>query len=225
MDATAIPAALANVKHRIAQAAEAAGRRAEDVTLVAVSKTFPAALIREAAACGQRDFGESYVQEALPKLAELADLGLVWHFIGPIQSNKTRDIAAHFDWVHGVDRVKVAQRLAQQRPPGLPPLRICLQVNLSGESSKGGVAPGEVFALAEAVAKLSGLELRGLMTIPAPRGDPRPDFRRLRDLREQLNARGYALDTLSMGMSNDFETAIAEGATLVRVGSAIFGNR
>lgn len=216
---------LREVEARIAQAARAAGRKPEEVTLVAVSKTFPAAAVRAAAACGQRHFGENYVQEARAKQDELAGLGLVWHLIGPIQSNKTREIAAHFDWVHGIEREKIARRLSEQRPDGLPPLNVCIQVNVSGEASKSGVAPDEVAALAGLVSSLPRLKLRGLMAIPEPGGDPRPRFRSLRSLRDGLNAQGLALDTLSMGMSGDFETAIAEGATLVRVGSAIFGQR
>lgn len=216
---------LAEVRARIARAAEKAGRAAEAVTLVAVGKTFPAAALRAAAGCGQRHFGESYLQEARAKQTELADLDLVWHFIGPIQSNKTRDIAAHFHWVHGIEREKIARRLSEQRPRDLPPLNVCIQVNVSGEASKSGVAPQEAAALAGVVAALPGLKLRGLMTIPEPGGDPRPRFRQLRGLLQDLNARGLMLDTLSMGMSGDFETAIEEGATMVRVGSAIFGKR
>lgn len=209
----------------MANAAIRSGRLPEAVTLVAVSKTFPASSIREVAACGQRHFGESYVQEALAKLAQLSDLDLVWHFIGPIQSNKTRDIAGHFDWVHGVDREKTALRLSTQRPVSMPPLNTCLQVNVSGEASKSGVRPEEVFSLAAAVSSLPGLKLRGLMAIPAPDRDPTPAFRLLGSIRDELNERGLGLDTLSMGMSGDYELAIQEGATLVRVGSAIFGNR
>jgi hypothetical protein len=216
---------LREVEAHIARAARAAGRRPEEVTLVAVGKTFPAEAVRAAAACGQRVFGENYVQEALAKKAELVDLDLVWHLIGPIQSNKTRDIAAHFDWVHGIEREKIARRLSEQRPDNLPPLNVCIQVNVSGEASKSGVAPDEVAALAALVAGLPRLKLRGLMAIPEAGGDPRPRFRLLRQLRDELNAKGLALDTLSMGMSGDFEIAIAEGATLVRVGNAIFGKR
>ncbi len=217
--------ALDAAQARIAEAAARAGRRADEVALVAVSKTFPAEAIRAAAACGQRDFGENYVQEARAKQEELAGLGLVWHFIGPIQSNKTRDIAAHFDWVHGIEREKIARRLSEQRPPGLPPLNVCIQVNVSGEASKSGAAPGEVAALAGVVCNLPGLKLRGLMAIPEAGGDPRPRFRLLCELRDALNAGGLALDTLSMGMSQDLESAILEGATIVRVGTAIFGSR
>jgi pyridoxal phosphate enzyme (YggS family) len=216
---------LREVEARIGRAARAAGRKPEEVTLVAVSKTFPAESIRAAVACGQRHFGENYVQEARAKQNELVGLDLVWHFIGPIQGNKTREIAAHFDWVHGVDRGKIARRLAEQRPDGLTPLNVCIQVNISGEASKSGVAPEELAALAGLVSELPRLKLRGLMAIPEPGGDPRPRFRLLRTLRDELNAQGLALDTLSMGMSGDFEIAIAEGATMIRVGSAIFGKR
>lgn len=225
-----VPGGLREINTRIAAAANAAGRSPEAVTLVAVSKTFPAAAIQAAAAGGQRHFGESYVQEAVAKMAEveaggLAGNPLVWHFIGPIQSNKTREIAEHFDWVHGIEREKIARRLSEQRPEVLAPLKVCIQVNISGETSKSGVAPSDVPQLVAAVASLPRLELRGLMTIPDPDADPRPAFRRLHKLLDELNARGMALDTLSMGMSGDFEAAIAEGATMVRIGSAIFGKR
>lgn len=219
---------LRTVQARIAAAAAAAGRAAADVSLLAVSKTFDADAVRALAACGQRLFGENYVQEALAKQAALAGLPLAWHFIGPIQSNKTRPIAEHFSWVHSVDRLKVAERLSAQRPPDLPRLNVCLEVNVSGEASKGGAAPDELPALADAVARLPGLQLRGLMAIPAPTGDPaaqRAAFRRVRELYEALRARGHALDTLSMGMSADLEAAILEGATMVRVGTALFGER
>lgn len=206
-------------------AVRASGRNPDDVTLVAVSKTFPADAIRAAAACGQRHFGENYVQEARAKQEQLTDLDLVWHFIGPIQSNKTREIAGHFDWVHGIEREKIARRLSEQRPAGMPPLNACIQVNVSGEASKSGVSPDEACELAGQLSRLPGLKLRGLMAIPEPEGDPRPRFRLLRELMSGLNAVGLELDTLSMGMSGDFELAIAEGATLVRVGSAIFGKR
>lgn len=209
-------------------AAQAAGRAPDSVHLLAVSKTFPPSAVREAYAAGQRAFGENYLQEALQKMASLHDLPLEWHFIGPIQSNKTRDIAAHFDWVHGVDRLKIAERLSAQRPEGLPPLEICLQVNVSGEESKSGVAPQEVEALALQVAGLPRLRLRGLMAIPAPIDDParqHEPFRQMRELLARLNALGLQLDTLSMGMSHDFPAAVAEGATIVRIGTAIFGGR
>jgi pyridoxal phosphate enzyme (YggS family) len=198
------------------------------VTLVAVSKTRPATAIRSAYEEGQRDFGENYLQEALEKIAAFPGEALVWHFIGPIQSNKTRAIAEHFDWVHSVDRLKLARRLNDQRPPDMPPLNVCLQVNISGEASKSGVEPEALAALATSVAELPRLRLRGLMAIPAASDDPeqqRRPFRALREALERLRADGLALDTLSMGMTNDLEAAIAEGATLVRVGTAIFGPR
>ncbi len=200
-------------------------RDAATVGLLAVSKTQPAAAIREAFAAGLRDFGENYLQEALDKQVELDDLPLIWHFIGPIQSNKTKAIAEHFDWVHSVDRLKIAQRLSDQRPATLPPLNICLQVNVSGEASKSGCTPQELGPLAEAVAAMPQLRLRGLMCIPAPTEDPaeqRAAFARLRLLRDEL---ALDLDTLSMGMSQDLEAAIAEGATWVRIGTALFGAR
>lgn len=215
----------ATVLERIAAASRTAGRDPATVGLLAVSKTKPAAALREAAGAGLRDFGENYLQEALDKQLELADLPLVWHFIGPIQSNKTRAIASHFDWVHSVDRLKIAQRLAEQRPPERGPLNICLQVNVSGEASKSGCHPDELPALATAVNQLPNLRLRGLMAIPEPTDDPASQhavFARLRTLSEALN---LGLDTLSMGMSQDLEAAIAEGATWVRVGTALFGAR
>jgi hypothetical protein len=200
------------------------------VTLLAVSKTQPASAVREAAAAGQRAFGENYVQEALDKIAELADLRsqLEWHLIGPLQSNKTRVVAEAFDWVHSVDRLKIAQRLSDQRPPHLAPLQLCLQVNISGEDSKSGVAPADVPALAQAVAALPRVTLRGLMAIPEPAADAqaqRAPHRALRELLAQLQALGLAVDTLSMGMSADLEAAVAEGATMVRIGTALFGAR
>jgi pyridoxal phosphate enzyme (YggS family) len=223
---------LQEVKQRIATACTGAARDANSVTLLAVSKTFGPEAVREAHAAGQRAFGENYVQEALAKIDTLADLrpGIEWHLIGPLQSNKTRAVAAAFDWVHSVDRLKIAERLAEQRPAGLPPLNLCLQVNVSGEASKSGVAPAELEALARAVAALprEKLRLRGLMSIPEPVADPlaqRAPHRALRELLHGLQAAGLALDTLSMGMSADLEAAVAEGATLVRVGSAIFGTR
>ena len=206
----------------------AAGRPAGAVALLAVSKTFPAQAVREAYAAGQRAFGENYVQEALDKIEALRDLALEWHFIGPIQSNKTRDIAENFAWVHGVDRLKIAQRLSEQRPANMPPLNICLQVNVSGEASKSGIAPQEVAVLAREVVKLPNLRLRGLMAIPAPADDAaeqRLPFAQMNALLHQLNAGGLHLDTLSMGMSHDYPAAIAEGATMVRIGTAIFGKR
>lgn len=223
---------LQEVKQRIDNAAAAAGRDAQSITLLAVSKTFGPEAVREAAAAGQRAFGENYVQEALAKVAALADLRsrLEWHLIGPLQSNKTRVVAEAFDWVHSVDRLKIAERLAEQRPPGLPPLQLCLQVNVSGEASKSGIAPAELPALAQAVAALpkGRVVLRGLMSIPEPASGfeaQRVPHRMLRALLAALNADGLALDTLSMGMSADLESAVAEGATLVRVGTAIFGQR
>jgi len=216
------------VRARIAAAARSAGREPGDIALLAVSKTFSAGAVRAAHAAGQREFGENYVQEALEKIAELSALPLIWHFIGPIQSNKTRAIAEHFDWVHSVAREKIALRLAEARPPELDPLDICLQVNVSGEASKSGVAPEEVRSLAEAVRILPRLRLRGLMAVPEPSDDielQRRRFRGLRLLLQQLNAAGFGLDTLSMGMSQDLEAAVMEGATIVRVGTAIFGER
>ncbi|ADG14587.1 YggS family pyridoxal phosphate-dependent enzyme [Paraburkholderia atlantica] len=221
---------LADVHERIAKAAQAAGRDAQSVMLLAVSKTFPADAVRDAHAAGQRAFGENYVQEALDKIQTLADLraSLEWHFIGPLQSNKTRPVAEHFDWVHSVDRLKIAQRLSEQRPDNLPPLNVCLQVNVSGEASKSGVAPDEAAAIAHQITALPKLKLRGLMSIPEPAGDldaQRAPHRQLRELFERLRNDGLALDTLSMGMSADLEAAVLEGATIVRVGTAIFGAR
>jgi len=229
----AIAKAMQDVRQRIATAAASARRAPDSVHLLAVSKTFPASAVIEAYRAGQTAFGESYVQEALAKIAEVkavlgSQAGLEWHFIGPIQSNKTRSIAEHFDWVHSVDRLKIAERLAATRPAGRPPLNVCLQVNIGGEASKGGVAPHEAIALARRIAALPGLRLRGLMTIPRPTPDvagQRAQFRQLRELFDQARAGGLALDTLSMGMSDDLEAAIMEGATWVRVGSAIFGAR
>ena len=221
---------LQEVKGRIARACRAAGRAENSVTLLAVSKTFGAGAVREAHAAGQAAFGENYVQEALAKIDALADLRprLQWHLIGPLQSNKTRPVAEAFDWVHSVDRLKIAQRLAEQRPAWLPPLQLCLQVNISGEASKSGLAPDEVAPVARAVAALPRVRLRGLMAIPEPAGDlaaQRVPHRALRELFDRLRREGLALDTLSMGMSADLEAAVLEGATLVRVGTAIFGAR
>lgn len=216
---------LSAISARIASAAQAAGREPASVQLLAVSKTKPAAAIREVHAAGVRDFGENYLQEALTKQQELGDLPLIWHFIGPIQSNKTKAIAEHFDWVHSVDRLKIAQRLSEQRPAGLAPLNICLQVNVSGEDSKSGCAPADLPALAQAVTALPNLHLRGLMAIPEPTDDRAAQeaaFASLRTLQEGL---GLGLDTLSMGMSHDLEAAIAQGATWVRIGTALFGAR
>jgi len=199
-----------------------------EVILLAVSKAQTAEKLREAYAAGQTKFGENYLQEALNKQAELADLNIEWHFIGPIQSNKTQPIAQHFSWVHGVDRLKIAQRLSDARPVDLPPLQICLQVNISGETSKSGVAPNALLDLVKVVSTLPRLTLRGLMTIPEPTDDEalqRQQFKQMRDLLNNLNKEGFALNTLSMGMSSDYKVAIEEGATIIRVGSAIFGAR
>ncbi|ABA59445.1 YggS family pyridoxal phosphate-dependent enzyme [Nitrosococcus oceani] len=225
---TQIAQQLAEVYTRIAQAEQRFGRPKGSVSLVAASKTCPVSAIRAAVACGQRAFGENYLQEALPKIKELETEGLEWHFIGPIQSNKTRDIATHFDWVHSVARLKIAQRLSQQRPPELAPLNVCLQVNISGESSKSGTTAQELAELATAVVEMPRLSLRGLMTLPALNSDleaQRRPFRTLHQLWEGLRQKGLTLDSLSMGMTDDLEAAIAEGATLVRVGTAIFGSR
>lgn len=225
---TTITARLQAVHDRIARAAQAAGRRADDIVLIAVSKNVPAERIAEAHRCGLSAFGENYVQEALAKIAALRGLPLEWHYIGPIQSNKTQAIAQHFRWVHSIDRVKIAERLAAARPPGLPPLEVCIQVNVSGESTKGGVTPGDELPLARAIAALPQLRLRGLMAIPEPTDDVALQRRRyasVRSARDALIAAGFALDTLSMGMSDDLEAAIAEGATAVRVGTALFGAR
>jgi len=234
-----VSARLAALHQRIDAACARAGRPAGAVTLLAVGKGQNLAALRAAADAGARDFAESYVQEALPKVAALRDRGLRWHFIGPVQGNKTADVAAHFDWVHGVDRERIARRLAEQRPAGLPPLNVCVQVNISGEASKSGVAPDEVLALCRVVAALPRLKLRGLMAIPAPVARPKkgdsplfhedgkgdsPPYRRLRELFESLR-REFELDTLSAGMSDDFEAAIAEGSTMVRIGTALFGPR
>jgi pyridoxal phosphate enzyme (YggS family) len=249
---------LETVRSRIAAAAEAAGRDPEDVRLIAVSKAFPAQAIHAAASCGQRAFGENYAQEAMEKIAALGwwlseaksepvsqggssgtDPGVVplehgqrldleWHFIGPIQSNKTKLLAERFHWVQSVDRARVARRLSDQRPLRLPPLQVCIQVNVSGETSKSGVDPSALLELAGQVEGLPRLQLRGLMTVPEPSPDAdaaRRQFRLLRQLQKDLAARGFALDTLSMGMSDDLDIAIAEGATMVRVGRAIFGDR
>lgn len=217
---------LAAVHARIHAAAVAAGRDPADIRLLAVSKSQPAARVQAALAAGQTAFGENYVQEALAKIAAVP--GPEWHFIGRLQGNKTALVAASFAWVHTVDRLKIAQRLSAQRPAGLPPLNVCLQVNVDAASTKGGVAPAELPALARAVATLPRLRLRGLMAIPAPAADPaaqRAPLRRLRELKEALCADGLALDTLSMGMSGDLEAAVAEGSTLLRIGTAVFGPR
>jgi pyridoxal phosphate enzyme (YggS family) len=225
---TAIVSNLQAIRLAIAQSAHAAQRDPADIMLLAVSKTFPTEAVREAYMAGQQAFGENYVQEALDKITALRDLPLEWHFIGPIQSNKTRVIAENFAWVHGVDRLKIAQRLSEQRPPELPALNICLQVNVSGEDSKSGVAPDEAAALARAVCQLPRLKLRGLMAIPAPADDEpaqRAPFAQLRQLAQTISEQGITLDTLSMGMSHDYAAAIQEGATIIRVGTAIFGKR
>ena len=218
------------VRNRIQAACAQTGRPADSVTLLAVSKTFPAVTVRDAFHAGQRCFGENYVQEALDKIAELADLRaqITWHLIGPLQSNKTRVVAEHFDWVQSVDRLKIAQRLSEQRPPHLPPLQVCIQVNTSGEDSKSGVAPGEALLLAQAVAALPRLQLRGVMALPAPSPDPAVQADALAQVRvvfEQLRAAGLPLNVLSMGMSADLEAAVAQGSTMVRVGTALFGQR
>jgi pyridoxal phosphate enzyme (YggS family) len=225
---TVIATQLQAVQARIHSACVACGRDPASVTLLAVSKTFGPEAVREAHAAGLSAFGENYLQEAVTKMAALSDLSLQWHSIGPLQSNKTRLVAEHFDWVHTVDRLKIAQRLSEQRPSARAPLQVCLQVNVDGGTTKSGVAPQELGPLAHAVAALPHLQLRGLMCIP----DPLPDaaamqavFARARALYEQLRSEGLPLDTLSMGMSSDLESAIAAGSTLVRVGTAIFGGR
>lgn len=225
---TQIAQQLDAVRQALRKAEAAAGRPAGSVGLVAVSKTFPPEALRAAYAAGQRAFGENYVQELVDKTAALADLDIEWHFIGPLQSNKTRPVAERAHWVHSIDRLKIAQRLSDQRPEHLPPLQVCLQVNVSGEASKSGCVPDEVLALARGVAPLARLELRGLMCIPEPTEDEArlaSQFAILSALACTLRAAGLAVDTLSMGMSADMTLAVAEGATLVRVGSAIFGAR
>ena len=225
---TTIATNLQAVRLRIARACKEQHREPSEVTLLAVGKTFAPTAIREAAEAGQREFGENYVQEALAKQDALRNLGLIWHFIGPLQSNKTRPIAQSFHWVHSLDREKIARRLSDARPATLPPLQVCIEVNLSGEGSKSGVAPAELAALARQVASLPRLKLRGLMAVPEPSTDvalQRRRFAELRALKDELAREGLALDTLSMGMSADLEAAIAEGATIVRIGTAIFGER
>ena len=219
---------LQSVRARIAHACQQAGRAPEAVTLLAVSKTFGPDAVREAFAAGQTAFGENYIQEAADKITALADLALEWHCIGPIQSNKTRLVAQHFDWVHSVDRLKIAQRLSEQRPQELPPLQVCIQVNIDGGPTKAGVVPADALALARTVAALPNLHLRGIMTIP----EPAPDFvaacavhTRAKALFDALNSQGLGLDTLSMGMTGDMEAAIQSGSTMVRVGTAVFGGR
>ena len=228
MDERLLADNIAKLLERVRLAAEKSQRAAGDIRVLAVSKTHPAEAIRAAHRHGLDHFGESYLQEALAKIAALAELPVTWHFIGPIQSNKTRSIAEHFAWVHSVDRGRIARRLSDQRPGDLPPLQVCLQVNISGEQSKSGVDPQDLPRLAAEVLELPRLRLRGLMAIPAPSGDParqRAAFSRLRGQLAQLGALAPGLDTLSMGMSDDLEAAIAEGATIVRVGSGIFGSR
>ncbi|MGA7817750.1 YggS family pyridoxal phosphate-dependent enzyme [Caballeronia sp.] len=221
---------LNEVRQRIAQAEAAASRDASSVALLAVSKTFPAEDVRAVFEAGQRAFGENYVQEAVAKIAALADLRdqVQWHFIGPLQSNKTKVVAENFDWVHSVDRLKIAERLSEQRPESMAALNVCLQVNVSGEASKSGVAPAEALELARRIAALPRLRLRGLMAIPEAAeslDEQRAPHRRLRELMESLRADGLELDTLSIGMSADLEAAILEGSTMVRIGTAIFGAR
>lgn len=219
---------LATVHEQIKAAEEKYGRKPGSVQLLAVSKTRPVEDLQEALDAGQIAFGENYLQDALPKIAALTDPRPEWHFIGPVQSNKTRDIAEHFDWIHSIDRIKIAHRLNEQRPASMPPLSVCLQVNIDNETSKSGVLASELLALANEIQTLPRLRLRGLMAIPMATTDfeqQRQAFRHLRKLFEQLQQQGIPLDTLSMGMSNDLEAAIAEGSTLVRIGTAIFGER
>ncbi|PKO66622.1 MAG: YggS family pyridoxal phosphate-dependent enzyme [Betaproteobacteria bacterium HGW-Betaproteobacteria-16] len=229
---TTIEANLQQVRERIARSCQQAGRDAKGVTLLAVSKTFDANAVRQAQAAGQRVFGENYVQEGVEKIQLLRSEDptnpLEWHCIGPLQSNKSRLVAEHFDWVQSVDRLKIAQRLSEQRPDGLPPLQVCLQVNVDGGANKSGVAPEELLALAQAVAPLPRIRLRGLMSVPEPVDGfeaQRAVFLRVKGLFDDLNARGFALDTLSLGMSDDLDAAVAAGSTMVRVGRAIFGSR
>lgn len=227
-DTVDVATRLADIRRRIDDAAARYGRDPDDVHLVAISKTKPAAMVAAAFDAGQHDFGENYLQDALGKIEALADRDIAWHFVGDIQSNKTRDIAAHFAWAHAVDRFKIARRLSDQRPEGAPPLNVCIQVNIDAEASKSGLAPDEVAELADRMTKLPGIRLRGLMALPAVSDDfetQRRPFAALRALRDDLNAHGHALDVLSMGMSADMEAAIAEGATHVRIGTAIFGPR
>jgi len=225
---TSVSANLAQVRKRIELACFAAGRPASAVHLLAVSKTMPAQAVRDAHAAGQVAFGENYIQEGVDKIATLADLPLEWHCIGPIQSNKTKLVAENFAWVHSIDRLKIAERLSAQRPANLPALQICLQVNVDGGRNKSGVAPADLLALAQAVAQLPHLQLRGIMTIPEPAENEaaaRAVHRQAKDLFDGLKAAGLSVDTLSMGMTGDLEAAIAEGSTCVRVGTAIFGQR
>ncbi len=225
---TSVSANLAQVRKRIELACQAVGRASDTVKLLAVSKTMPAQAVREAYAAGQLAFGENYIQEGVDKIAALADLPLEWHCIGPIQSNKTKLVAENFAWVHSIDRLKIAERLSAQRPAHLPPLQVCLQVNVDGGSNKSGVAPDDLLALAQAVAKLPHLQLRGIMTIPEPaetEAEARAVHQQAKRLFDHLKTAGLTLDTLSMGMTADLEAAVAEGSTCVRVGTAIFGAR
>jgi len=229
---TTIEANLQQVRERIARSCQLAGRDAKEVTLLAVSKTFGADAVRQAQAAGQRVFGENYVQEGVEKIQFLRSVdpsnSLEWHCIGPLQSNKSRLVAEHFDWVQSVDRLKIAQRLSEQRPDDLPPLQVCLQVNVDGGANKSGVAPDDLLALAQAVARLPGIRLRGLMSVPEPVDGfeaQRDVFLQMKALFDELNTRGFALDTLSLGMSDDLDAAVAAGSTMVRVGRAIFGHR
>jgi pyridoxal phosphate enzyme (YggS family) len=223
-----LPESINAVRERIRRATEHSGRNVDCVTLLAVTKTHPPQAIRAAAACGLEHFGESYVKEALPKIETLRGLELTWHFIGQLQANKTRPVAENFAWVHGVDRLRIAERLSEQRPYNAPPLNVCLQVNVAGEGTKGGVAPADLPALAAAVAALPGLRLRGLMCIPPPEdaeARQRHWFAETAKLLRTLQVPGTTLDTLSMGMSADLEAAVEEGATIVRIGTALFGPR
>ena len=225
---SAIAENLHRVQAQIQAACQVAGRRPADVHLLAVSKTFGADAVRQAHAAGQSAFGENYIQEGVDKILALNDLDLEWHCIGPIQSNKTRLVAAHFDWVHSVDRLKTAERLSAQRPSTMAPLQVCIQVNIDGGDNKSGVLPGETLALAQAVDALPHLQLRGIMTIPEPYDDPertRAVHAQAHALWRQLQSQGLQLDTLSMGMSADLQAAVQEGSTMVRVGTAIFGRR
>lgn len=225
---SAIATNLQAVRERIAKAARAVGREPGEIMLLAVSKTKPLADILCAAEAGQTTFGENYVQEGVDKMIGAVDRELSWHFIGPLQSNKTRLVAEHYDWVHSIERLKIAERLSAQRPAQLPPLQVCVQVNVSGEASKSGCAPDQALALCQAISQLPGLCLRGLMAIPEASDDPaaqRAPFRQLREIADSIRVAGVPFDTLSMGMSHDLEAAIAEGATIVRIGTAIFGER
>jgi len=225
---TSIETNLQTVRARLSAACQGAGRAPDSVTLLAVSKTFGPDAVEAAYACGQTAFGENYIQEAVQKITQLRHLPLTWHCIGPIQSNKTRLVAEHFDWVHTVDRLKVAQRLSEQRPAGLAPLQLCIQVNVDGGDTKSGVRPEDALALAQQVAALPNVRLRGVMSIPEPATDfvaACALFTRVRAVFDALNAQGLALDTLSMGMSADLEAAVHAGSTMVRVGTAIFGGR